>query len=239
MSMGLGKATTAVLVVVVLGGAAGSSGAADSSGVPAPPADALPFFKPDPKPVMYGPPLPDPDVPECAANDRECLEAHDAAALSAALADENDASCDGSRHPDACRAAYEMITGNVGMRADPILDDPCSWVVLVDRGIATIQSKRTGSSRRYLDRGWKPRTFLGKCDLSRLSSRGGEAAVPLPTWVARRSAASQPARLPSPATVATSATMATPATTAAPATVPPVPPVPAPEAAAPVAAKKP
>ena len=77
-----------------------------------------------------------------------------------------------------------MITGNVGMKADPILDDPCSWVVLVDRGVATIESKRLGASRRYADRGWKPRTFLGKCDLSRLSSLPSEAAVPLPSWVA-------------------------------------------------------
>ena len=150
--------------------------------------DPIPFFTPDPKPVMYGPPLPDPEVPECAANDRACLEAHDAAALSAALAAEDAARCEGSRTPAACRAAYEMITGNVGMKADPILDDPCSWVVLVDHGIATIESRRTGARHRYVDRGWKPLTFLGKCDLSKVSSRGGEVNTPLPTWVVRRAA---------------------------------------------------
>jgi hypothetical protein len=189
-----GNATAVLLMTVMLGGVAGARAATDSTGPSHPggaaaapaTADVLPFFKPDPAPVMYGPALPDPDVSECAGSDRACLEAHDAAALSAALADENDACCDDSRHPDACRAAYEMITGNVGMKADPILDDPCSWVVLVDHGIATIESKRTGVLRRYADRGWKPRTFLGKCDLSRLSSLGNAEVVPLPSWVAPR-----------------------------------------------------
>jgi len=169
-------------------------------------ADPIPFFTPDPKPVMYGPPLPDPDVPTCAANDRACLEAHDAAALSAALAANDDDHCKDSRTPAACRAAYEMITGNVGMKADPILDDPCSWVVLVDRGIATIESKRTGTRRRYADRGWKPLTFLGKCDLSKLASRRGDAVelpTPLPTWVVRRTASGGPGHLPRPRPAAT------------------------------------
>jgi hypothetical protein len=174
--------TMAVYLGVVLGWS-------DASGAWAAVPIPFPYFTPDPKPVMYGPPLPDPDVPTCAANDRACLEAHDAAALSAALADHDDARCGESRTPAACRAAFEMITGNVGMRADAILDDPCSWVVLVDHGIATIESKRTGARRRYVDRGWKPMTFLGKCDLSKLASYRGEAAelpTPLPTWVVRR-----------------------------------------------------
>ena len=236
MTKGMGQATIAVVMTVVLGGAAGASGTTVSTAaIDVPATDALPFFKPDPRPVMYGPPLPDPDVPECAANDRACLEAHDAAALSAALADENDACCDDSRHPDACRAAYEMITGNVGMKADPILDDPCSWVVLVDR-IATIESKRTGASRRYVDRGWKPRTFLGKCDLSRLSSRGSEAAVPLPTWVAHRAASS---RSPSMTVTTAGAITTTSAAMGPPEGVPAGPPPPATEGAAPVATKKP
>jgi hypothetical protein len=174
--------TMVMCLGVVLGGS-GASGA--WAVVPVP----FPYFTPDPKPVMYGPPLPDPDVPTCAANDRACLEAHDAAALSAALADNDDTRCQESRTPAACRAAFEMITGNVGMKADAILDDPCSWVVLVDHGIATIESKRTGARRRYVDRGWKPMSFLGKCDLSKLASARGEAAAlptPLPTWVVRR-----------------------------------------------------
>src|SRR5204863_5526921 len=75
-------------------------------------------------------------------------------------------------------------TGAVGMSADPILDDPCSWVVLVDHGIATIHSKRAGVVRRYADRGWRPMTFLGKCDLSTLLAHDADDAVPLPTWVA-------------------------------------------------------
>ncbi|HEX2661180.1 MAG TPA: hypothetical protein VHU40_23035 [Polyangia bacterium] len=167
-------------------------------------ADAIPFFKPDPKPVMYGPPLPDPDVPSCAANDRACLAAHDAKALSTALAQKDVSQCDLSRTPASCRDVYEMITGTVGMKADPILDDPCSWVVLVDHGIAVIESKRRGVSHRYADRGWKPRTFLGKCDLSKLPSHAGEATVPLPDWVAPPAAATipaaiKPAPIPAPA----------------------------------------
>jgi hypothetical protein len=234
-----GDATAVLFVTVMLGGVAGARAATDSTGPSRPAggaaasaaADVLPFFKPDPAPVMYGPALPDPDVPECAGNDRECLEAHDAAALSAALADENDACCDDSRHPEACRAAYEMITGNVGMKADPILDDPCSWVVLVDHGIATIESKRTGVLRRYADRGWKPRTFLGKCDLSRLSSPGDAVAVPLPSWVAPRSEAMQSSGL--------TTTMMAPRTRAGPRAAPIVPGRPGPDAAAPVAATRP
>lgn len=173
--MGMGKVS-----VVVLGAVLGAfpDGRAMA-------ADPVPFFKSDPKPVMYGPPLPDPDVPSCAANDRECLERHDGAALSAALADKNIARCDESRTPQSCRDSFEMITGTVGMKADAILDDPCSWVVLVDHGVALIESKRKGISHRYADRGWKPRTFLGKCDLSKLPSHADEAKVPLPVWVAR------------------------------------------------------
>lgn len=229
------KAMAAMLVTLVLGGRAGAHGATDSTGAPravgstagttSAAADPLPFFKPDPTSVIYGPPLPDPAAPECAVGDWKCLEAHDAAALSGALAAEDDASCDEARQPDACRAAYAMITGNVGMKADPILDDPCSWVMLVDHGVATIESKRNGAIRRYADRGWKPRTFLGKCDLSRLSSRGDDVTVPLPSWVAPRSAVLQTSGL------ATTMTVPTPRAPAKPA--------PASVAAMPLAAKKP
>jgi hypothetical protein len=174
-------------------------------------ADAVPFFKPDPKPVMYGPALPDPDVPSCAANDRACLDAHDAKALSTALADKDISRCQESRTPGTCRDVYEMITGTVGMKADPILDDPCSWVVLVDHGIAVIESKRKGVSHRYADRGWKPRTFLGKCDLSKLPSHADEATVPLPDWVAKPGATSAVKPAPArPAVVAPPAPISEP-----------------------------
>lgn len=146
--------------------------------------DVIPFFTPDPRPVTYGPPLPDPDVPECSVGDRACLERHDAEALESALATNDDERCARSRNPPACRDAFDMITGNVGMRADPILDDPCSWVVLVDHGTAVIESRRLGRARRYADRGWKPRTFLGACDLSRLTPLV-EATVPMPVWEPR------------------------------------------------------
>jgi hypothetical protein len=204
-------------------------------------ADAVPFFKADPKPVMYGPPLPDPDVPSCAANDHECLEAHDAKALSAALAEKDITRCEESRTPTSCRDVYEMITGTVGMKADPILDDPCSWVVLVDHGIAVIESKRKGISHRYADRGWKPRTFLGKCDLSKLPSHADEAMVPLPDWVAKpvttTPATAKPPTAPARNTSTTSPTKETPSP------VEKLPPVSAPQSApgpfVPVSTKEP
>ena len=205
-------------------------------------ADAIPFFKADPKPVMYGPPLPDPDVPSCAANDRECLEAHDAKALSTALAEKDITRCNESRTPTSCRDVYEMITGTVGMKADPILDDPCSWVVLVDHGIAVIESKRKGISHRYADRGWKPRTFLGKCDLSKLPSHADEATVPLPDWVAHPPAAAAKPVTARPAAPARATSTAAPSTEAT-SPVEKLPPVSAPQSApgpfVPVSTKEP
>jgi len=66
------------LLIVSLSGLAGGARAADA--VPFFKADpkpvmygGAPLFVPDPKPVMYGPVLPDPSAPECGIDDQPCL----------------------------------------------------------------------------------------------------------------------------------------------------------------------
>jgi hypothetical protein len=130
--------------------------------------DVVPFFKPDhPKPVMYGPPEADAVATECAANDTRCIAEHDLRALDSALGlipGGTIADCDRATNPYQCLDAVAMIRGDVA--EDPILADPCSWVVRIDRGVATLYSRRMMSTRRVLDRGWHPAQFIGKCDVS-------------------------------------------------------------------------
>jgi len=143
--------------------------------------DPLPYFRPDPRPV-YGPALPDPDVPECAANDRACIDAHDELAEAMAIASGNRDGCASSTRPLECEAVFDMVAGDVEVKRPVILDDPCAWVVQVDRGIATIASRKLGVTKRLADRGWKPRTFVGACDLATYRATFPEMAIPLPQW---------------------------------------------------------
>ncbi len=144
--------------------------------------DAVPFFRSDtlPKNVMYGPDLPDPVASECGARDQACIEAHDRRALREALAEHAPFACTNSTKPKECLEALDMVEGQVGMVADPVLDDPCSWVVLVDNGVAKIQNLRLGITRHYADRGWKPRTHLGPCHIR--PSTSAHLDIPLPSW---------------------------------------------------------
>jgi hypothetical protein len=159
--------------------------------------DAVPFFRADSKgPVVYGPDLPDPVAEECGVRDRACIEAHDARVLSSALASSDPFACSNSTEPRKCMAAFDMVSGDVGMAADPILDDPCSWVVLVDHGVAVIKSTRLGVTKRYADRGWSPRSFLGRCNLSKLSAPAAETPLPLPTWTVKRPASERAGGIP-------------------------------------------
>lgn len=190
--------------------------------------DVIPFFKPDAVdlPEVYGPLPPHPIATECSLIDEECVNGHDIRALNAAVAAHDVDACVDATDLSSCVSAYQMITGTTGMRADAVLDDPCSWVVLVDEGIATIRSKRLGVTRFYADRGWKARSFLGACDVSKLAPAALETAIPLPRWEARKPAPTGARAVAAPAPSAPSA----PAT----ATVPPPPvavaPTPAPAA---------
>lgn len=148
------------MMIAVVGGLVLLGGAARGE-------DVVPFFKPDhPKPVMYGPPEADAVATECAVEDRACIAEHDLRALDSALGlvpGGSIADCDRATNPYQCLDAVAMIRGDVP--EDPILADPCSWVVRIDRGVAMLYSRRLMSTRRVLDRGWHPAQFIGACDV--------------------------------------------------------------------------
>ena len=153
VGVGLG---TALLLVALPCGLAGGARAAD----------AIPFFKADPKPMMYGPVLPDPSAPECGIDDQACIDRHDARVLSLATSSHARQECAESTHPDSCYDAYDMMAGDFVPKPDPILSDPCAWVVLIDQNIATVSSRKLGITKRVLNHGWKARTFVGACDVN-------------------------------------------------------------------------
>jgi len=169
-------------------------------------ADAIPFFKADPKPVMYGPVplfvperkpvmygpvLPDPGAPECGIDDQACLERHDGRVLSLASSSHARQECAESTHPERCYEAFDMMEGDFVPKPDPILSDPCAWVVLVDHQVATLSSKKMGITKRILNRGWKARTFIGACNVSSVVPLQPTAVIPMPAWTVRKG---QPAR---------------------------------------------
>jgi hypothetical protein len=151
--------------------------------------DVVPFFRPDPKPVPYGPALPDPEVPECAANDRACLDAYDGRVRDVAIYAGDRSWCDKATHPDECRAVFDMTVGDVTLKRPAILDDPCAWVVMVKDGVAVVTSQKLGRTQRLPER-WglttkplKALTFVGTCDLAKYRQAHPEAPIPMPQWV--------------------------------------------------------
>jgi len=160
----------------------------------------VPLFMPEPKPVMYGPVLPDPSAPECGIDDRACIERHDARVLSLATSSHARQECAESTHPDVCYDAYDMMAGDFVPKGDPILNDPCAWVVLVDQNVATLSSKKLGLTKRVLNRGWKARTFIGACNVSTVAPARPAAVIPMPAWTVRQGKG-QPAPAPRVVTV--------------------------------------
>ena len=60
-----------------------------------------------------------------------------------------------------------MIAGDVDMPImPPVLADPCAWVVRVDRGMATLYSRKMMITRRAPNEGWHAGQFIGRCDVS-------------------------------------------------------------------------
>ena len=186
------------LLLILLGGLAGQARAADA--VPFFKADPrpvmvgpLPLFQPAPRPVMYGPVLPDPAAPECGIDDQPCIERHDARVLSLAGASHARQECAESTHPESCYDAYDMISGDFVPKSDPILSDPCAWVVLVDHNLATLSSKKLGLTKRVFNRGWKARTFIGTCNVKTIAPEQPVAFIPMPAWTVRKGQPAQTA----------------------------------------------
>jgi len=189
------------LLLVLLGGLTRQARAADAvpffKANPRPVmVGPLPLFQPEAKPVMYGPVLPDPAAPECGIDDQACIERHDARVLSLAGSSHSRQECAESTHPESCYDAYDMISGDFVPKSDPILSDPCAWVVLVDHNLATVSSKKLGITKRVFNRGWKARTFIGACNVKTIAPEQPVAFIPMPAWTVRKG---QPAQTAAPA----------------------------------------
>ena len=63
-------------------------------------------------------------------------------------------------------SAKRMIAGDIEFTDPSVLYDPCSWVVRVDKGTATIYSRRLMVTRRVTNQGWHAAQFIGACDVS-------------------------------------------------------------------------
>lgn len=160
-------------------------------------ADPFPYFKPDPIALVqipiedweptreYSAAPPHPVAQECPINDGACLATHDTNVLDIALLSQAPATCERSTRPQACQEAYRMITGDV----DPPLrwaglDDPCTLVVRVDSGVATLYSPRTMQTRRTPDGGWRAGGYLGACDVASmgLTTKASLQSLPQFPW---------------------------------------------------------
>lgn len=137
-------------------------------------ADVVPFFKPDhPKlveQVPYGPPEQHPIATECALPDDACVAEHDARVLESALGlvpGGKREDCERATRPVVCREEVDMIRGDVQLD-DSVLMDPCAWVVRVDRGVATLYSRKLMATRQVANRGWRAAQFIGACDVSKV-----------------------------------------------------------------------
>jgi len=140
--------------------------------------DPIPYFRPDPKPVMYGPDLPDPMATECSARDAACIRGHDYRLLSTALKVHDRALCFKATDEARCLAVYDMVEGDVVIPLNPVLADPCAQVLLVDGGRAKVSSSKLGVVRWVLNRGYKAGTHVGNCQ----TQAALEVKVPLPEW---------------------------------------------------------
>ncbi len=158
--------------------------------------DYYQFFKPDPKPIAkpYGPPRPHRIAIECAFDDRACIRAHDERALDLAILARDRSLCSWAVRASWCTAVYEFIydDGPVVKRearsADPMLYDPCTFVVSIDSGRATLYSFRL---KRWLvveDQSWERAEFIGECAVEKLPPRLVQGVQTLPgfPWVTRR-----------------------------------------------------
>ncbi|MEO8212420.1 MAG: hypothetical protein ABI560_04475, partial [Myxococcales bacterium] len=158
-------------------------------------ADLFPYFKPDPAglveipiangeaPREYTAARAHPVATECPVDDGSCIARHDRNALDLALLTAEPSSCDRSTRPASCTDSYRMITGDT----DPAprwsgLADPCTIVVRVDAGIATLYNPRTAQTRPVPDAGWHAGGYVGACDIASLNLRTGTSIESLPRF---------------------------------------------------------
>jgi hypothetical protein len=160
-------------------------------------ADVFPYFKPevvtvvqvpieDWEPVReYGAALPHPIATECPVNEQACLAQHDRDVLSLALSTASLTACEHSTHPADCEEVYRMIRGELLPPPRwPGMDDPCTLVVRVDRGVATLYNPTTTQTRLVPNVGWRAGAYVGSCDVAsmKLKTTGSIEALPRFPW---------------------------------------------------------
>jgi len=162
------KAFVRLSAVLLAAGLVLASGAARA-------ADAVPFFRPDaavaapsPAPAVYGPKLPDPIATDCALDDAACISDHEGRVLAMAIDSRDRTWCANASDAPRCEALYDFVVeGAPAPAPDPVLADPCTYVVKVDAGKATLYS-RDHRTKVVDNQGWRAARFIGACDLSSL-----------------------------------------------------------------------
>jgi|GEM_PF-5368745 len=159
--------------------------------------DIFPYFKPDVVTVIqvpiadwepvreYGAALPHPVATECPVNELACLAQHDRDVLALALSTASLTTCEHSTRPAACEEVYRMIRGELlPLPRWSGLDDPCTLVVRVDRGIATLYNPLTTQTRLVPDAssGWRAGGYLGSCDVASMSLTTSGSIETLPRF---------------------------------------------------------
>ena len=160
---------------------------------PAPPArnpfDVFRVIATQPAPIElaeHGPTREHPVATECEITDRACVTAHDDNVLNLALMTGRKVICEGSTRQVDCEGVVDMVNGDIAPDSDPMLTDPCTFVVKQDRGGALLYSKLSGRSRWAKARaGWKTAAFIGVCDIRTLSDTSRATELPQFPWVSQ------------------------------------------------------
>lgn len=124
-----------------------------------------------------------PVATECSASDRACIDKHDETVLDIAMVTDSEEPCQGATQPSSCVETFRMISGMTTPTQPKVLADPCLFVVRIDRGAAVLYSPITHEKRKVTAmRSWRPASFIGKCDLSKITSDTARHALPLFPW---------------------------------------------------------
>lgn len=148
--------------------------------------DAIPFFRPDAAPaVPYGPKLADPIATECAADDAQCIAEHESRVLALALDTRDRTWCAHASDAPRCELLYDFVVEGAPAPPpplpDPTLTDPCTFVVKVDAGKATLYT-RAHRTKVVPNQGWRAARFLGTCDLGALEQHVEDGIQALPAF---------------------------------------------------------